>query len=465
MTEAIPTLHARIAAAVATLYDTYPHDHLVYHNLRHTERVVERAQEIATQLGLSEREKSVLYAAAWYHDVGHLTGEAAGHEGRGVAIMREQVGVSPADDPGFLDDVARCIMATKMPHAPTDRLEEVMCDADTYHFGTTEFKDTNKAIRQELRLRGAAHLTEDWPARTVKILEGQRFFTPYCHALLAEGKRANIERWKRKASEARETPAVPEDKAVGAEESKKKKKKSEGAVAEVAAMVEQAVPEAAAKAKKKEEKDKLSPEEKALRDERKRVEGLTARGVQTALRLASENHMKLSDMADGKANILISVNSIIIGVILSVLLRRLEVNPELTIPTLVFLGSSVGTIVIAILATVPKVSQGRFSREDVTSRKTNLLFFGNWHHSSLDDYQWAMGRLMGDHHYLYGSIIKDIYFLGVVLGRKYRLIRLAYYVFMFGILASVIAFTMAVLFKGGPGAPKVVSPTTGPLAP
>ena len=64
------------------------------------------------------------------------------------------------------------------------------------------------------------------------------------------------------------------------------------------------------------------------------------KGVQTMLRLTSDNHVELSGMADGKANILISVNAIIISVILTVLLRRLQVDTYLTIPTIIFLAFS-----------------------------------------------------------------------------------------------------------------------------
>ena len=146
------------------------------------------------------------------------------------------------------------------------------------------------------------------------------------------------------------------------------------------------------------------------------------KGVQTMLRLTSDNHVELSGMADGKANILISVNAIIISVILTVLLRRLQVDTYLTIPTIIFLAFSVGTIVIAILATLPKVTGGTFSEQDIIDKKTNLLFFGNFHKTSLEDYERAMRTMMTDSNYLYGSLIKDIYFLGVVLGRKYKLI-------------------------------------------
>jgi MFS-type transporter involved in bile tolerance (Atg22 family) len=167
------------------------------------------------------------------------------------------------------------------------------------------------------------------------------------------------------------------------------------------------------------------------------------------LRLTSENHMKLSDMADRKANILISVNAIIISVILSVLMKRLQVDTYLTIPTVLFLASSVTTIVVAILATRPKVSRGTFSDQEIANKSTNLLFFGNFYKSTLEEYERAMSKMMVDSEYLYGSLVKDIYQLGVVLARKYTLIRWAYNIFMVGIIISVIAFGIAVLIGNG----------------
>lgn len=445
----------RAAEHVEELYRAYPTDALLYHDYNHTERVVSRAEEISMALGLPESERHALAVAAWFHDTGHLNGDLAGHEERSIRFLSDFLHGQGFGDDEFVKRVESCIMATKFPHAPENLLEEVMCDADTYHFGTREFKDTNKRVREELRLRGHEELTREWPQRTLRILERQKFFTPYCQTQLAEGKALNVEKWRRKAAE------------WEADQSTKIKAPEPALpVAEPAAQDGFSTAEEAARKKKRKkdnvpltEEERLAQEEKA---EKKRRDSLTARGVQTALRLASENHMKLSDMADGKANILISVNSIIIGVILSVLLRRLEVDTHLTIPTMIFLGSSVVTIVISILATLPKLSQGRFSREDIVEKRTNLLFFGNFHHSSLPDYQWAMNRLLQDNDYMYGSIVRDIYYLGVVLGRKYRLIRLAYYVFMIGIIASVIAFTLAVMLNTQEGT-RVISPATPPL--
>ena len=181
------------------------------------------------------------------------------------------------------------------------------------------------------------------------------------------------------------------------------------------------------------------------------------------LRLTSENHLKLSDMADHKANILISVNSIIISVILSVLLRKLQEEPSLIIPTIIFLTVAVTTIVISILATRPKIIGGTFTRKDISEKKTNLLFFGNFHKATYEQYNAAMREMMTDTDYLYGSLIKDIYYLGVVLGRKYKLIRLAYNIFMIGIIVSVLAFAIGALFPGSNEAGTIIGGSGSPL--
>lgn len=451
----------RAAEHVEHLYRSHPTaiSTLLYHDFDHTERVVSRADEIAVGMGMGERDRQVLAMAAWFHDTGHLNGDLQGHEDRSVMMLVEFMRGQEFDDDGFIKDVERCIGATRFLQQPKDLLEQVISDADTYHFGTREFRDTNKRVKEELRQRGHAPQTEDWAERTLRILERQQFYTPYCINLLTEGKKANIERWSRKVAEREEEATTTKNRAAESEARER--------IEAVPAVPSKINDEKKSGKKKKGAKAELAPEEesriKEEKAEQKRQDGLVARGVQTALRLASENHMKLSDMADGKANILISVNSIIIGVILSVLLRRLEVDTHLTIPTMIFLASSVSTIVIAILATLPKLTQGQFSREDIVQKKTNLLFFGNFHHSSLQDYQWAMQRLLQDSDYMYGSIVRDIYFLGVVLGRKYRLIRLAYYVFMFGIIASVVGFTLAVMLNAPTDGPRVTSPANAPL--
>src|SRR5690606_14881941 len=272
-----------------------------------------------------------------------------------------------------IDQTEAAVLATRISHEPQNLVEQIIRDADTYHLGTKEFKAVNKKLKKEYIVRKLHSPHANWNKKSLEFLQAHNYHTPYCQALLEEGKQQNIARLKKKAMEEEvvEIPVSTANKPGNAKEETRKN-------------------------------------------------SLLNKGIQTMLRLTSDNHLELSGLADGKANILISVNAIIISVILSVLLRRLEVDTHLTIPTIIFLLFSLTTIVISIQATRPKVSSGTFSREDILNKKTNLLFFGNFHRASLKEYEWGMREMMKDQDYLYGALINDIYHLGVVLGKKYK---------------------------------------------
>jgi hypothetical protein len=104
----------------------------------------------------------------------------------------------------------------------------------------------------------------------------------------------------------------------------------------------------------------------------------------------------------------------------------------------------------SILSTRPSIPTGLFTRADVDNKKVNLLFFGNFYKATLDDYNYGMQKMMEDRDFLYGSLIKDVYAQGVVLGKKYRLLRIAYNIFMFGLIISVFAFILAFAFFSTP---------------
>ena len=105
--------------------------------------------------------------------------------------------------------------------------------------------------------------------------------------------------------------------------------------------------------------------------------------------------------------------------------------------------SIVITIIFAILSTRPKVTKGLFSRADINDQKVNLLFFGNFYKMPIEEYEWAMKEMLKDSEYTYSTMIKDLYYLGIVLEKKYRLLRFTYNFFMFGIILSVLFFIWA----------------------
>ena len=405
-------LYKKIEEYVTALFEQMHNPVLVFHNLDHTQAVVKRTKEIAGHYKVSEDDMLVLFTAAWFHDTGHLFTEPSKHEAMSCEVMRKFM-TGKVDD-AIIDQVDGCILATKFPRNPKNLLQQIICDADTYHFGTKDFKDTNKRTFKEQSLRLGETDPQKFNDETVKMLENHQFYTNYAKTLLNERKLKNMKKLQKKYVTA-------------------------------------------------DEGGETHPEVGTLSGLEKDKSGLMSKGIQTMLRLTSENHLKLSDMADHKANILISVNAIIISVILGVLLRKLDEEPYLTIPTIVFLLVAVTTIVISILATRPKISGGTFTPEDIAQKKTNLLFFGNFHKATYEQYNAAMREMMLDTDYLYGSLIKDIYYLAIVLGRKYRLIRLAYNIFMIGIIVSVLAFAFAAFIYHGESFGPVSNGAASPL--
>jgi len=160
-------------------------------------------------------------------------------------------------------------------------------------------------------------------------------------------------------------------------------------------------------------------------------------------------HVSFSSMADSKANIMISVNTLLLGAIATILARKLDTNPHLIIPTLSLSLVSLTTLIFAILVTRPKITSGTFTKEDIENKRANLLFFGNFYNMNLENFTWGMLEMMNDKDYLYGSMIKDFYFLGQVLGKKYKNLRICYSIFMYGFIISILLFVVFIALNPG----------------
>lgn len=367
----------------------------LYHNLRHTQRVVKSTKELLNSLDLGEKENEILLLATWLHDTGYTKGMEQ-HEESGCTITNEFL-EAQGYDPDSRQKVCNLILATKRYYEPKTPSEEIIRDADASHFGQKSYLETSELLREELSQLGVASYTaKEWLEENIKMFRAEhRFYTDYANENWQERKDKNLRR-------------LIKDKKTEKEIAKKE----------------------AIKAKYKGE----SPD----------------RGIQTLFRVTLKNHLMLSDIADTKANILLSVNAIIISLALSNLIPKLD-NPSntyLVYPTVVFVVFSVISMVLAVLATRPNVTSGEFTKEDVDNKKVNLLFFGNFHKMKLGDYEWAIQELIKDKDYVYSSLTKDLYFLGLVLNRKYKILRWTYTIFMIGMIVSVIAFGIAFKFFG-----------------
>ena len=374
----------------------------VFHNLSHTKRVVEKTQELIEGEGIPEDEAQQLLLAAWFHDTGY-TKTIKGHETQGALIARNFLQNESVSEKDIIT-IEAIILATEMEYEPKNALEKIIRDADCSHIGSKNYSDYKALLRKEWELTQQKVLTEpEWLEMNIDFLSNHhRFYTDHASSNWEKAKGKNL-----------------------AQLLKSQKKH-------------------------KQETTKLKHKKEELAFKKTKV-ALPERGIETMFRVALRNHITLSDIADTKANILLSVNAIIISLVLSNLVSKLD-NPSndyLIWPTAIFAAFTVASIILSVLATRPNVTKGKFTKEDVANKKVNLIFFGNFHKMSLSEFEWAMNEMMQDRDYLYGSLSKDLYFLGLVLNRKYNLLRTTYTVFMIGIVVSVIAFAVAFYLQSG----------------
>ncbi|MFT4973749.1 MAG: hypothetical protein ACI9JY_002959, partial [Saprospiraceae bacterium] len=172
---------------------------------------------------------------------------------------------------------------------------------------------------------------------------------------------------------------------------------------------------------------------------------LPSSATQTFFRTNYRNHINLSSIADGKANIMISVNAILISVIISVVSYRnlTETQPEVLMPAVIFLVTGMTSLVFAVLSARPKVTNVNKDHLNADVSKQNLVFFGNFVHLELEEYEEAMDAMFRDSELIYGNMTRDLYFLGKVLDKKYQFLTISYNVFMVGFVATVLTFLVA----------------------
>jgi len=368
----------------------------LYHNLRHTQRVVKSATELLDFYQLDADDREAVILAAWLHDVGYTVSNE-NHEKESCTLATAFLKSQNYSDEG-ISTVCSLIMSTDCKNTPETLGQKILMDADCSHFAKKSFVETSEMLRQEWEKQGIKSFTEvEWIEENIKFFtQNHQFQTDYA-----------IKNWQ----------GEKEKNLAKLFSLLKKERKS-------------------AKNSAKKEKELSLKVDKAR---------LPERGIETMFRVTLRNHIKLSDIADTKANILLSVNAIIISLVLANLIPKLD-NPSntyLIYPTIVFLIFSIISMILSILATRPNITSGEFSKKDVEDKKVNLLFFGNFHKMKLEDFEWAMGEMMQDKDYLYASMTKDLYFLGKVLNKKYKILRTTYTIFMVGMVLSVIAFAIA----------------------
>jgi len=147
----------------------------LYHNLTHTQRVVEKAKLLAEQSELSDSDKDILSLATWLHDTGYTKG-IKNHEEESVKIAKTFLSTQKCSE-SDIKAVCDLIMATKMEYVPKNQLEKIIRDADCSHIGSKSYLEVSELLKKEWELTCDKHLTEsEWLDENIAFLSTKHRF-------------------------------------------------------------------------------------------------------------------------------------------------------------------------------------------------------------------------------------------------------------------------------------------------
>ncbi len=352
----------------------------VYHNLEHTLSVLSSVEKITNKAAdLSSDDLLIVQLAALFHDTGYNNGPE-NHEGRSAQIAESYLKENGFDQ-DFIDKVKACIYATRMNSKDTDRLSLILQDADMSGLASDNFFDTTERLRQERNNILKEHISKNkWNETNIEFLKQCKYKTTEAQDLYKAKKNENLAALFKKYN-------------------KKQKAKAKDAAQTIA----------------------------------------TNKSAQTQFKTALRNHIDLSNIADNKANIMLSVNALILTLALPFLIDKSIDNSHFLLPTIVMSAVCLTSMIFATLATRPIKMDGYTSPEKIKNNESNLFFFGNYHKMSYEEYKAGVKYVLSKSKALDDSITRDLFYLGRSLGKKFGYLRWCYNIFMYGITVTVVA--------------------------
>jgi putative nucleotidyltransferase with HDIG domain len=384
----VKSLFEEINQYVFNLFKERLSHNFVYHNYQHTLETSEVAEKLAKECELNQDDLEILLIASWFHDTGYIY-TYEGHEEKSIEIARDFLEEKNYPLPK-MNRVIQCIEATKRETTPVSLPEQILCDADIMSIGDRNFfakADLLRAEWENFKIRFCDEI--EWAETQLEFLSAATFHTPQAQKLFGEQLALNLQEQRQRLKKLL----------------KKADKKTE---------------------------------------ERKKSKAQPKRGIETMFRSIYSSHIHLSSIADNKANMMIHINTIIISIMLTVVGAKFSFlgpsfkeNQRFIIPIIALLITSLVSVIFAILSAKPKVTEKISSIEELKKKKVSILFFGNYTNLTMQDFEIQMKELMKSQDLLYGNMIRDLYFLGVVLNKKYKLLRYSYLAFMVGLIVTV----------------------------
>jgi predicted metal-dependent HD superfamily phosphohydrolase len=368
-------------------------EHIIFHNYDHALLVKKYAETIGEHTDLTADEMNILRICALFHDAGYVNSFEQ-YNDESIIIASAFLAEHEVDQQ-TIEHISEIIRANKLPLNPKDKIAEVLCDADMMYIASESGIEQFDLLYDETAMEKKKFAKRPVFERgCMGFFATHIYFTEYGKTILQPKKEAAAKRISERM-----------------------------------------------KRRKLIENKKEIPEKKGIS---------YSRGVETLFRLTARNQINLNSIADNKSNILISVNAIIISIIITMLVGKYRDMSHDILPILVLLIICLITIITAILSTRPILLTKKFTEEDIKQKNVDLIFFGNFIKMEYDDYLKALKDMIKNDDHLYSILIKNQYSLGKILSRKFRLVKIAYNVFMIGIIITVVVFLLNLLLTNSP---------------
>jgi class 3 adenylate cyclase/predicted metal-dependent HD superfamily phosphohydrolase len=163
---------------------------LYYHSINHTKDVVKAVERLALLEGVTDEGLFLLKTAAIFHDAGFL--ESYSHNEPIGARMAEEILPQYGYTQDHIQTIKELIFVTQIPHKPTNKLQEIICDADLDYLGRNDFEEIADKLRRELKERGIIASDRKWDEIQISFLNQHKYFTKTSKESRQKTKEKNI---------------------------------------------------------------------------------------------------------------------------------------------------------------------------------------------------------------------------------------------------------------------------------
>lgn len=372
----------------ALFRDAGPEGSLVYHSYDRARELARATRQIARGAGLPDEQTRIALLAAWFHGAGYATG-TTGNGAESASVARRFL-AERGEPTQLAEAVVECMRGAE-DGIVASAAQEVLHDALLVPTADKGYVRELRLLRLEQERRGGTPMSDvEWTERSIRFLDQHPFRTRHAQLEYNRGRAQNLVRLHNLLREQQEETDA-----------------------------------------RREQDDKAT-------------KGIS-RTVESLYSDMTKNQLRLLGTADRRTNTMVHVNAIMISLVVGLLLRHIEANRNLLVPTLMMLTVNVGAILISIISMRVPRARRRILGVDPGEHDSNLLALANPMGITREQYFESMEALARDLPALRKAMIESTWYLRRMLQWRAQMLRLTYDVFLGGLVVTLIAFAVAVV--------------------